>query len=62
MIKHLKKAPKVSLCRECGGTGSLIDSCGISAVCPQCEGYGRVVISGSMTINIEAYKPNPTNQ
>lgn len=37
MIKHLTKAPKVSLCRECGGTGS-------------------------MTINIEAYKPNPTNQ
>lgn len=62
MIKHIKKNPKVSLCRECSGTGSIIDNSGIAAVCPQCEGHGRVVISGSMTINIEAYKPDKNHR
>jgi DnaJ-class molecular chaperone len=55
MKKIVKKLPKVSLCRECGGTGTIAGD--VPAVCPQCEGSGRVTVSGVMELDIRAYRP-----
>lgn len=55
MIKTVKKGPKVTLCRECGGTGRTGGDTPVA--CPQCEGSGRVTVSGTMILDIRAYKP-----
>ena len=57
MKKTIKKTPKVTLCRECGGTGYVGSSGDSPAVCPQCEGSGRVTVSGTMELDIRAYRP-----
>lgn len=57
MKKTIRKAPKVTLCRECDGTGHISSSGDRPAVCPQCEGSGRVTVSGVMELDIRAYKP-----
>ena len=57
MKKILHKPPKVSLCRECGGTGRIRSIGNESVVCPQCEGSGRVTVSGTIEMDIRAYKP-----
>lgn len=55
MKKTIRKTPKVTLCRECGGTGHIDGDHPV--VCPQCEGSGRVTVSGTMELDIRAYKP-----
>ena len=55
MKKTMRKTPKVTLCRECGGTGHIDGDHPV--VCPQCEGSGRVTVSGTMELDIRAYKP-----
>ena len=55
MRKTIHKNPKVTLCRECGGTGHIDGDRPV--VCPQCEGSGRVTVSGTMELDIRAYKP-----
>lgn len=55
MKKRIQKPPKVTLCRECGGTGRIDGDQPV--VCPQCEGSGRVTVSGTMELDIRAYKP-----
>ena len=57
MKKTVKKSPHVTLCRQCGGTGYIPSSDTGRVVCPQCEGSGRVTVSGEMTLDIRAYKP-----
>ncbi|SEF48400.1 hypothetical protein SAMN05216354_0624 [Xylanibacter ruminicola] len=57
MIKKVKKSPKVTLCRECGGTGYILGKDGHQKTCRQCEGSGRCVVSCEMQVNIEPYKP-----
>lgn len=55
MKKKVRKQPHVALCRECGGKG--IISGDPPAVCPQCEGSGRVTVSCVMDLDIRAYQP-----
>jgi DnaJ-class molecular chaperone len=55
MKRYVKKAPHVTLCRECGGTGRIEGDTPV--VCPQCEGSGRVTVSGVMELDIRAFKP-----
>lgn len=55
MKKIIKKSPKVTLCRECGGTGYIDGDHPVR--CPQCEGTGRVTVSGTMELDIRAFKP-----
>lgn len=57
MKRTIRRDPKVTLCRMCGGTGRLSSSGDSPAVCPQCEGSGRVTVSGTMELDIRAYKP-----
>ena len=57
MKKIVHRTPKVTLCRECGGTGHVSSSGDRPVVCPQCEGSGRVTVSGTMVLDIRAYKP-----
>ena len=55
MKKIVHRPPKVTLCRECGGTGRIEGDTPV--VCPQCEGSGRVTVSGTMELEIRAFKP-----
>ena len=57
MKKKVRKAPKITLCHECNGTGLIASSGEKPVVCPQCEGSGRVTVSGTMLVDIKAYKP-----
>lgn len=57
MIQHVKKEPKVTICRRCGGNGHILGKNGQKQVCPQCEGSGRCVVSCDMHVNIEPFKP-----
>lgn len=76
MKKIVTKTPKVCLCRECHGTGYVIEETvkkekGFKnilrslkslekvkpAVCPQCEGSGRVTVSAEIELDIRPYKP-----
>lgn len=60
MKKTVRRDPKVTLCRMCGGTGHISSSGEHPSVCPQCEGSGRVTVSGIMHLDIRAYKPKET--
>ena len=55
MRKEVTKPEKVSLCRECHGTGR-VTKLGISRKCPNCDGSGRVLVSCVMTLEIRPYK------
>lgn len=57
MIKEVTKPAKIAVCRECGGTGIKANLLGKPKQCPQCEGTGRVTVSGKMTLDIRPYKP-----
>ena len=59
MKKTVRKSPKVTLCRECGGTGRIEGE--TSVVCPQCDGSGRVTVSGTMELDIRPFKPKCSN-
>ncbi len=54
MKKTIRKPPKLTLCRECSGKGIIDGDC--PAVCPQCEGSGRVTVSAVMELDIRPYK------
>ncbi len=56
MKRTIRKSVKVSLCRECNGTGYVIVDGG-PATCAQCEGSGRVTVSGVMELDIRPFKP-----
>lgn len=45
--------PRVSICRDCGGTGRSDDG----TDCSQCRGSGRVVVQVSSRIEVNAYIP-----
>jgi DnaJ-class molecular chaperone len=55
------KHPKITLCTTCKGTGvhSFLDDLEKehSEVCPDCEGSGRVVVSGVIEFTVQPYKP-----
>lgn len=55
MKKVIRKSPKLALCRECSGSG-VIDG-DQPVTCPQCEGSGRVMVGGTLHLEIRAYKP-----
>lgn len=55
MRKTIRKEPKITLCRECGGKGVIDGDAPVA--CPQCEGSGRVTVSGVLNLDIRAYKP-----
>lgn len=70
MIQHVEKKPKVTLCRVCNGTGTVLKTAETPArflrkrrvevseeTCPQCEGSGRVTVSAKMEMDIRPYKP-----
>ena len=62
-MKHkVSKPPKVALCRRCHGTGKMteIDERTLrrrEAVCGQCGGSGRVLVSAEIEFEIVAYNP-----
>lgn len=47
----VNKPEKIALCRECHGTGKILER-----RCPNCEGSGRVLVSCKMTLDIRPYK------
>ena len=53
--KKVVKPEKLSVCRVCGGTGS-VSVFGLQRVGPNCEGSGRVAVSCEMTLHIRPYK------
>lgn len=69
MKKQVTKSPKVALCRECGGTGTVRETvkrpgrlfCRRTGTeertCPQCGGSGRVTVSASIELDIRPYDP-----
>lgn len=60
MEKEIKRPPRVAVCKECHGTGTVNDEfCG-PIKCPQCEGSGRVTVSSVTTLDIRPYRPKPT--
>lgn len=60
MKRKVIRPEKVALCRLCKGTGTVPgkDKHGrlLLRVCPQCEGSGRVKVSGVMEFDIKPYK------
>ena len=52
------KPEKISLCRECKGTGTVTAGKMIkkTVVCPQCEGSGRVLVACIMELDVRPYK------
>lgn len=56
MIQTTHKEPKIALCRRCGGRG-YVQGDWEPIECPQCNGTGRVTVSGEMTLDIRPYKP-----
>ena len=53
--RTVTKPEKVSLCRECRGTGK-VTKLGISRKCSNCDGSGRVLVSCEMKLHIRPYK------
>ncbi len=73
-MKNVMKSEKtyihrrVCLCRPCGGTGTvtvyaekdLLHEYPQQKVCPQCQGSGRIWLSGTVIKQIEPYaEPEP---
>lgn len=58
MIQTVKKPVKIALCRRCSGLGTIEESAeGTSdTTCPQCDGSGRVTVSGVITLDIRPYR------
>lgn len=66
MIRYVTKAPKISLCRTCGGTGlarggsdagsAALARGGKVQACADCKGSGRVVVGCHMVVTIKPYK------
>ena len=61
---------KICLCRKCKGTGIEVfysktdyrQEYPLKRVCPQCNGTGRVVVSGTRVLNVVPYEPGkPTD-
>ncbi len=68
MKKTVEKPEKVSICRMCGGTGTVSRAVkpaprfwGVKKrvvehdVCPQCGGSGRVMVSAVIELDIRPY-------
>lgn len=59
MTREVERAPRIALCRICGGRGTVAgDEEGERQTCLQCEGSGRVTVSCRMTLDIRPYRPN----
>lgn len=57
MIQKTHRDTKIALCRKCGGTGYVLDGVtGRRILCPQCQGSGRVLVSGDIMMDIRPYK------
>ena len=61
---------KICLCKKCKGTGietfyaksDLLNRHPLQRKCPQCNGTGRVVVSGTRVLNVVPYEPGqPTD-
>ena len=59
MEKEIKRPPRVALCKECRGTGTVNDEFHGPIKCPQCEGSGRVTVSSVTTLDIRPYRQRP---
>lgn len=62
--KHYKH-PKICLCRQCGGAGFTTrlderEENEVTELCPNCEGSGRVVVSGVTEATIQPFVPLST--
>jgi hypothetical protein len=56
------KHPKITLCTTCRGSGVYrhldeFEREEISEVCPDCQGSGRVVVSGVIEFTVQPYVP-----
>lgn len=62
MEKEVRRPPRVAVCKECHGTGMQQTEIPqiTPAVCPQCEGSGRVTVSSVTTLDIRPYKSKLT--
>ncbi len=60
MKRNVIKDPKIALCRLCHGTGYLMkpEKNHELIPCHQCQGTGRVTVSGLISLDIRPYKPN----
>ena len=58
MTKEVTKPEKIALCRECRGTGMVVEGKLLkkSKPCPNCDGSGRVWVSYRMTLAVRPYK------
>lgn len=57
MKKEVIKAPKIAICRRCGGTGWYTDKEQGVVQCVQCKGTGRVTVSAKIEMDIRPYNP-----
>lgn len=56
---------KICLCKKCKGTGretyynitDLLNKIPLERTCSQCNGTGRVVVSGTRVLNVVPYEP-----
>jgi DnaJ-class molecular chaperone len=60
MIEKTHRGAKIALCRRCGGRGYLSNGDGSHEKCPQCEGSGRVTVSGDMIMDVRPYRSTET--
>ncbi len=56
------KHPKITICRRCAGTGvyqhlDADEREEVSEVCPDCQGSGRLVVSGVSEFTVQPYVP-----
>lgn len=56
------KHPKITLCYKCAGSGIYShmdenDRNEVSETCPDCNGSGRLVVSGVVEVTLQPYVP-----
>nr|DAG08262.1 MAG TPA: TRYPTOPHAN RNA-BINDING ATTENUATOR PROTEIN-INHIBITORY PROTEIN REGULATION, ANTI-TRAP [Caudoviricetes sp.] len=61
MKKEITRGVRVTVCKECGGSGAETDD-GQKRRCRQCQGSGRVTVSSVTVLDIRPYHPRETNE
>lgn len=62
MKKEITRGVRVTVCKECGGSGVRTDDGGQERRCRQCQGSGRVTVSSVTVLDIRPYHPREINE
>lgn len=62
MKKEITRGVRVTVCKECGGSGVQTDDGGRKTRCRQCQGSGRVTVSSVTVLDIRPYHPREINE